>query len=225
MIRITHACTGAADPVVTELKHQTRRPGDAGRYPITMTFLARIIGFVKTRVMSRTAVVRLDLEIERQFYEAIREDRVDLFENLVESNSDCLHAPFLGGCLLHYVASFSHDNVKMIEFLLKEGMPVDNTTFNNEPPLGGAVDAGSISIARILLEAGADPNQDRHLIGAINAEKNSLELVKLLVEFGVDVNREFRFWGRKGPLYSALSWAETNEKQEIVDFLRARAVG
>ncbi len=82
-----------------------------------------------------------------------------------------------------------------------------------------SVARGHFEAAKYLLSRGASALYGRLLIDAINAEQNSLELVKLLVEHGADINREYPFGGDDGPIFNAVSWAQVMGKQEIVDYL------
>lgn len=113
-----------------------------------------------------------------------------------------------------------HGSVPIIALLLSAGSDIEAGADTCEgPPLASAVRRGQLAAARFLISKGANPLYERLLISAINAEQNSLELVKLLVEHGADINREYPFGGDDGPIYNAVSWAQVMGKQDIVDYL------
>ena len=110
----------------------------------------------------------------------------------------------------------------MVDMLIERGFDVNAGGVNlPDGPLGWAVDRGHLAVARTLLEHGALLR--RLLIGAINANTNSYDLVKLLVEQGANVNQVWRFGDEdRGPLFNALSWAVDSGREDIADYLRAR---
>src|SRR5262249_44595973 len=50
----------------------------------------------------------------------------------------------------------------------------------------------------------------------------ALQFVKLLVEHGADVNRVFPWYDDWNVTFTPLSWAETNEKTMIAEYLRSK---
>jgi uncharacterized protein len=92
---------------------------------------------------------------------------------------------------LHLAAFFGREEV--VALLLARGAPVDvysQSSFARVTPLGSAAAAGETSIARRLLDAGADVNA-RSLDGEFTplhaaAQRGDAELVRLLLERGAD---------------------------------------
>jgi ankyrin repeat protein len=85
---------------------------------------------------------------------------------------------------------------------------------NNYPPLYSVVQSGSVELAKLLLDKGADVNNAGRsggyglpLIQAV--QNNKKELVALFLERGADPNKSDR-WGNYSPLFSAI---ERNNKE------------
>ncbi len=122
--------------------------------------------------------------------------------------------------LLHRAARL--DNVVLMEVLIAKGIDVNAEGGGEAGPLMSAMAKSALNAAKFLLEHGADPNQDRTLIQAINADEHSLEFVKLLVEHGADIHREYTFGPPPEPLENALSWAIARGKHDVADYLRSQ---
>lgn len=73
-----------------------------------------------------------------------------------------------------------------------------------------------------LLKQGADPNlpRARAILAAINAGERRLEVVKLLVEHGADVNQAFDLYGNEDALFTAVEFAEPYP--DVVAYLRSK---
>ena len=124
---------------------------------------------------------------------------------------------------LHIAAHYG--SIDMIRMLLELGLSVNKIDDKGgNTPLMQTIGAGHIDAARFLLSHGADPNVDRTLIGAINRESEdlALEFVKLLVEYGADVNRVFPWFDSDDVTFTPLTWAVANEKTAIADYLRSK---
>jgi hypothetical protein len=160
-----------------------------------------------------------DALLRRQIGGAIAESNVEAVRDLLVQHPHLLHQKGgLGATWLHDAAAFGSVNV--VEALLALGIDVNAGV--SQTPLGSCIHRGYLDVARALLDVGGSPNAGRLLIDAINAKQNNLELVKLLVEHGADVNRCWRFGDEeKGPLFNALSWAMNKGRTDIADYLRA----
>ena len=114
-----------------------------------------------------------------------------------------------------------------IEVFLDAGLDVNwGRRDPGDTPLVLALNRGQFETAKYLLSRGADPNLGRCLIAALNAKANCFEMVKLLVENGVDVNQVWRFGDEeRAPLFNALSWAIAGEQADIAEYLRAARRG
>ncbi len=137
------------------------------------------------------------------------------FVALIEKHPRSVHVyGFRGMALLPYVAG--EGRIDLTEHLLSIGIDI-----NKDGPLEAALDNCQLEVVKLLLEKGADPNLDRTLISAINADEHSFEFVKLLVEHGADIHRCFTFGPPGTPLVNALSWSIVKGEEEIEEYLRS----
>ena len=111
---------------------------------------------------------------------------------------------------------------ELLEFFISRGCNVNATEGN------GGTSAITQSLHKhpellpLLFKHGADPNhpKTRTLLSAINAGENRLELVKLLVENGADVNLVFDLYGDPDSLFTAVQFADPYP--EIVAYLKSK---
>jgi hypothetical protein len=154
--------------------------------------------------------------------QAILLKEFDEARSLFVRHPEAISAIVAGKTWLHHVAD--SNNVEIVRFLVDAGLDVNAPGGGNgdDGPLWTAVCYGAIDVVRYLLEHGADPNRSRMLISAINADEHELEMVKLLVEHGADVNLSYPMGGKDGPVFNALTWAESSGKTEIAEYLRSK---
>jgi len=158
----------------------------------------------------------------RRMYEAVTAGDADEVRRiLAEHPKQLMDFPGVASSWLHYAANEAQSGV--IDVLLEAGLDVNwGRRDRGDTPLVGSVNKGHYETAKYLLSLGANPNLGRCLIAALNSKVNSFELVKLLVEHGVDVNQVWRFGDEeRGPLFNALSWAIDGENEDIAAYLRA----
>ncbi len=113
------------------------------------------------------------------------------------------------------------NNLPGVEQLIKEGAKVEVTrSFGGESTLGVAVENGFKDIARVLLAAGANPNQEINYHYTtpflLAAKKGDLELVEMLLDAKANINTV----GERGN--SALNIAASTSNKPLVDLLLAR---
>src|ERR1051326_8379172 len=102
---------------------------------------------------------------------------------------------FLNPSWLHDAAS--RGKAEIVELLLDLGLDINKIDKPAETsPLISAISKGHVDVAQILLNRGADPNVGRTLIAAINLEDAAVaqRIVRMLVDYGVDINREFLWY-------------------------------
>lgn len=156
-------------------------------------------------------------------------DRDELFIETLEANPHMLYFSNSRKSWLH--SAVSHGRTRLIDYLLDKGFNV-NLAVNIEQttPLDSAVLADAIphrvDMVRTLLARGADPNISRPLIYALNSRRGSeeigLELVRLLVEGGADVNRVYDIYGEADNTFTALEWADGTGWRSVADYLRSK---
>lgn len=92
------------------------------------------------------------------------------------------------------IEAVTFGNLETIEFLIDEGCDINDTADQGSTSvITAAMLRRRFDLLDVLFKHGADPNlpKTRTLLSAINAGENRLELVKLLVENGADVNLVF----------------------------------
>lgn len=156
---------------------------------------------------------------------AIERDDADEVERLVRADPDGLKMETGVGTLLHYAAQLRAINT--VKRLVAMGLDVNVTKYPGYPeypegPLWNAVSAGSAELVQWLLEQGAKSNalipstgEVRNLPLVQSVEDNRLDIVRLLVQYGADVNVHF---ADQAPL----SVAEACGHTEMAEFLRSK---
>jgi ankyrin repeat protein len=139
---------------------------------------------------------------------------VDDLSEFLEQDQD-YDAP---SCFYPLQAAVRLDNVELVQLLLQsEASP--NSAYGISA-LAEAISNSNISIARLLLSLGADPDgfdRDGHsksaLVAAVDGE--NLELVDLLLESGADINNRPAYYGGRTPLQRAAEIGNTR----VIDHL------
>lgn len=92
--------------------------------------------------------------------------------------------------LMHRIFWRSQPDVKMAEFLLLRGYPVDMKDKHGRTALGVAAAMRSVDGVQLLLANGADPNMGAPIFAAIryDADKRSIAILELLIKHKADVN-------------------------------------
>lgn len=159
--------------------------------------------------------------VEDEIDDAVRGGNIDQVRVLITRNPAMLHHDCGVGTWLHVAAKKC--NLQMVQALLAMGSNVNalGKSSITGTPLDKAISADCVPVARELLEHGADPNIGDTLVSAIvGAKPNGLEMVKLLVQHGADINKEYMHHGlgqMMNPLSNAIAWGKT----EIADYLKS----
>ncbi len=139
---------------------------------------------------------------ERGDLEAIRE--------LLRQGADVNTAQSDGMTALHWAAV--HDDADLARTLLYAGATVRATTrLGGYAPLHLASRGGSVAVARLILEAGADPDLfTKTGVTALHfaADADAAELVRALIEYGADVNAQDHFAERTPLMFAAVRGAD-----------------
>lgn len=113
-------------------------------------------------------------------------------------------------------------SLELVDLLIERGLAVtaaDRVKFDR--PLLDTAASFQPALVRPLLERGADPHGGRPIIGALNLadEDQALDVVRALVEAGVDVNRVYDWFGSMDPGVTALEFAAG--KPKVAAYLRS----
>lgn len=99
--------------------------------------------------------------------------------------------------------------LEVVKVLLAAGCDPNFKVRFGTRALNGALLENNLEVARLLLEHGADPNRDRYVVSAVVGGKpNALPMLKLLEEFGANLDREFPL-GKSDKTVTALQMAQT----------------
>ncbi|KAK1144449.1 hypothetical protein N8T08_005320 [Aspergillus melleus] len=92
-----------------------------------------------------------------------------------------------GGVIKRAVQS---QRVDIVRFLLDKGARLHGPYENSTPHLYKIIVANDIPMLKLFLERGADPNEQSGIGTALHAaaDVGSVEIVKMLLEHGVDIN-------------------------------------
>ncbi len=149
-----------------------------------------------------------------EIYTNIRNGNVEYFRNIFEkskaSGSDFIRYQRVIGTTLsmfHYAAYIGHANIVKL-FVEIANFDIDFICdMSDQTALYIAVDFCNIDAARVLLEAGADPNKacgkNKKTIIYKAVSRGHKNMVELLLEYGADPNSQIEYWGNT-PLYNVM---------------------
>lgn len=159
----------------------------------------------------------------RAIHAAVAADDIPAIESILEQHPELLHFKSINhASLLSWAAS--HASYKAAVYLMDAGVPIDWTTEKGTgSALMSALIYGDLPMVKLLLDRGANPNIGRTLFRAIKCDDEDVGLAaaQSLVEHGVDVNRQFEWFGNKELTVTPLEFAESHHKQRIAEFLRS----
>ena len=155
-------------------------------------------------------------ELQKQIYEAVNKNDHSRTRDLLIANPSSVNERAAGLSWLSHAASSDQCDVEMVKLLIDLGADV-NPTGIIWTPLDYAMPNATLDVIRVLLDHGAHPNGDRCIIGALNRKEEKLIALKLLIEYGADVNQVYDLEGTSAK-FTALDW--TNDP-EIVAYLRS----
>ncbi|MEM9410750.1 MAG: ankyrin repeat domain-containing protein [Planctomycetota bacterium] len=138
---------------------------------------------------------------------AARKNDVRTLEKNISENRDYLDMLFTGTPLICSAAQAG--SLEACKFLIAAGADINQLTNDNNTALANV--KLSLPLVEYLLSVGADPN-NRNVFHVFTAyqdvpEKTRLEIVKLFVSHGLDVNRAY------------LMFNDPNSLQTVLDFL------
>jgi ankyrin repeat protein len=160
--------------------------------------------------------------LENRIAEAIRGGDVETTRRLLAERPGFIHRYHEARSWLQ-VAAY-HGRLPMIHLLISLGCDVNAADQVGDPwtPLDTAISEDNPGLVRVLLENGAKVNRDREVIMAVAGnKKHSLEMVRLLEQYGADLHRVFMNEVTGEPM-NALSTALDWETQDVVAYLKSK---
>lgn len=147
---------------------------------------------------------------------AIRKKMTTVIKTLVENGASLsVQTPNYESALTLAIKSEDED---LVLFLLEKGVPIQMELSPDEPPLMIAARLGLTRVVRSLIDLGADPTesvfQNWDVIHSATGSKGTLEIVKILIENGAEVD------SRQNPMgHTPLMRARGAGKLDIIKFL------
>ena len=165
----------------------------------------------------------IDQKLKAAAADALYDGDLPEFQALVSRHEGLMDHALGSGNWLHIAASTDH--VEIVQWLLDQGQDPKEVT-KLEPhttPLFEALTHEKLSVARLLLNGGANPNVERLVLTPLcgTVKHRSLEAMKLLEEFGVDLHAVFQdeIVNRQ---INALSMAVGNRKDDVAKYLKSK---
>src|SRR5262249_47535470 len=163
-------------------------------------------------------------ELETLFIAAVDSGNVAEARRLLGGHPDLLHTDFGGYTPLHAAAADGHLDLVKLFLELGSDVNAEEDFGNRGTPLEYALKNDNLELMRLLLERGANPNHGRTVFRALTGDKkNSLEVIKLLEQHGVDLHQVFvnELSQEKEPM-NALSVAIAWGKDDVAQYLKSR---
>ena len=168
----------------------------------------------------------ITLELQRQILKAVREDSVD---TLTELTNELRLTAFFYDTDSHWLslAIEKRASVAVMQALVDAGVDptVISLSKDAHSPIRTAIRHQRLDCLLFLLEHGADPNQDlqdqRVSLSAVNYAipvSLQIEMLKMLVAHGMDINFQFTMFGDTTNLFTVLDHATASETK---DYLRS----
>ncbi len=174
------------------------------RYESIYYLFLIIIGFL---VVYPSGLAYSDQRLNESFLKAIYGRDFSLMDKLIAEGVD-VNAPIRNDLTPLAEAAFAGD-LEVVDYLLRKGAKVEGTQKLPNSPIYFAIIKGNTSVVGRFLDLGVSPNYTwpagegiggTLLTAAVDA--GHLEIVKLLVQRGADVN--FRGSGNYGALYRSI---------------------
>ncbi|ABI99006.1 ankyrin repeat protein [Deerpox virus W-1170-84] len=126
------------------------------------------------------------------YYMITKRTSIDMIKTLLDNGADVNMKTSSNENLLHAFTESNLTNVDILNLFIDKINNIDECNNCGKTPLTIAVEKGNISVAKILLDRGANPftlttNNDT-LLHCYHDSKNILEKVKLLLELGLSPN-------------------------------------
>lgn len=171
--------------------------------------------------------------IARQLYDAVSTGNVSTARELLTEHPEYRNpnpsSPNPNVEVLYWLqTAISNNQFDMVTMLLDLGYKINAIAMPEEvTPLISSINDASLKMIRFLLSRGADATIGRGFFAAINRDTEEcddderLEIVKLLVKHGADINRVFNWIGDDSILFTPLSYAISSGKEQIAEYLKS----
>lgn len=159
----------------------------------------------------------------KSFFDALEAGDVQAVSQYVAQNPQLLQQKNIGGLLPMQVAA-KGGHIKMLQWLMDRGLPIDEPTSKEHNGLTSfyiAVALGHIEAAHFLLEKGADVNGavigPRYYASPLNAAvyDGDVRMVQFLLDHGITVNITNKNY--KHPIITAVSMGKTQIVKMLLD--------
>jgi len=167
----------------------------------------------------------MDRQIIVDFHLSIERGNIDHIKTTISETPEILNCQIDESSSWLCTASY-YGHFEIVKLLYDNGCDVNSFQClgtSKSSAVSLAIDKGHINIAEFLLKCGANPNLefDRPLVSAVNPRfpaDQRLEMVKLLVHHGADINRLYDLFGDMDRAFTVLDWTSD---PAVTDFLRA----
>lgn len=168
--------------------------------------------FIVYTVIFLKGIAQSDQNINESFLKAIYAKDFSLMEKLLKEGAD-INASLREGMSTPLAEAAYLGDIAVIDYLLSKGAKVEGTEKFPNSPIYFAIYKGRLSIVKRFLDLGVDPNYawpstDGGTLLITAVQDGQLEVVKLLVRRGADVN----FCGNAelSPLFRAIIYDRLN---------------
>jgi hypothetical protein len=149
-------------------------------------------------------------------------------KTLIAMDANVKHCTSVGKTYLHYISLFTRNNrnyaAQLAQLFIKNGAEVNKIDNLGNTPLHYAVKFGFPQTVKVLLAHKAELNLKNKnnympIDLALQFQRDELtEIVKLLIEHGVDITAHYNVWCYVGSIYPPVTlaeWAQVHKNAEI----------
>lgn len=142
---------------------------------------------------------------------AVEKNDAEIAEILLSHGANPNASVVWGSCLMEAI---DKRNEQIAAMLIRKGANIHEKKYSGDTLVVVALENGCMKTAKLLLEKGCSPDPDALALAISNKD---FELVKLLVDKGVDVNKEGSAeYRKKTPLQRALEKGQTDIAEYLI---------
>ena len=159
-----------------------------GREPLHLTAMAGHASMVTFLLQNGANAAAKDDTGRQPIHEACKANSIEVARILLDGGANVNSPGASGYTPLHYV-SYDTDNPDLAQLLLKHGADIEAKTLASKRPLELALVSRHCQVAKVLILAGANPNDTVQLPPLTLAIQNRLKETGVqLLEYGADIN-------------------------------------